>query len=72
MNKIDPNSVDEFIPTEGARGVLEELEKTQLPLIHDAENSSFTFQGFFKDFLLDKLHTVEGREETEHLNADLA
>ena len=71
LNNIDPKSVGVLVPAEAAHGLLDDLEKTQLPLIHRLENGRFELQGFFRDFLVDKLESTEGKETKELLHSQL-
>ena len=72
LTTIDPKAIGFLLPTEGAQGILDELEKTQLPLIHPLENGGFELQGFFRDFLVEKLTTLEGKEAKASLHTQLA
>jgi len=72
LTAIDPKVVGLLLPTEGAQGLLDDLEKSQLPLIHPLENGGFELQGFFKDFLVEKLNALEGKETKERLHTQLA
>jgi len=72
LTTIDPKAIGLLLPTEGAQGILDELEKTQLPLIHSLENGGFELQGFFRDFLVEKLNVLEGKEAKERLHTQLA
>ncbi len=72
LTAIDPKVVGLLLPTEGAQGLLDDLEKSQLPLIHRLENGGFELQGFFRDFLVEKLNTLEGKETKERLHTQLA
>ncbi len=72
LTTIDPMAIGLLLPTEGAQGILDELEETQLPLIHPLENGGFELQGFFRDFLVEKLNALEGKEAKERLHTQLA
>lgn len=72
LTAIDSKAVGLLLPIEGAQGLLDDLEKSQLPLIHPLESGGFELQGFFRDFLVEKLHTLEGKETKERLHTQLA
>jgi len=72
LTTLDPKAVGLLLRTEEARGLLADLEKNQLPLIQPLEGGGFELQGFFKDFLGEKLLAVEGKETRDRLHIQLA
>jgi len=72
LTTLDPKAVGLLLRTEGAQGLLTDLEKSQLPLIQPLEGNGFELQGFFKDFLGEKLLAVEGKETRDRLHIQLA
>ena len=49
LTTLDPKAVGLLLRTEGARGLLADLEKSQLPLIQPLDGGGFELQGFFKE-----------------------
>ncbi|HEV8342012.1 MAG TPA: SLC13 family permease [Candidatus Binatia bacterium] len=72
LNVIDPESADRLLQTDGARKFLEDLEKSQFPLIRSLEGNRYELHGFFKEFLKEKLLGAEGKEKKEQLHARIA
>lgn len=72
LTTIDPKAVGLLLRTEGAKGLLAELEKSQIPLIRSLEGGGFELEGVFRDFLAEKLLAVEGNETKQRLHAQLA
>lgn len=69
---IDPDMVDSLLETEGAKGVLADLEKSRSPLIRRLDDGRYELHGFFREFLTEKLLAAEGNETKRLLHAQLA
>lgn len=72
LTTLDPKMIDFLLQSDRVAAFLEALEKSQLPLIRPLVGGGFELHGFFRDFLLEKLHTVEGRQASERLHAQFA
>jgi anion transporter len=72
LTTIDPQTADQLLQTEGVRGFVADLEKSEFPLIRSLEGNRYELHAFFRDFLRDKLLQVEGRETEQQLHAQIA
>jgi anion transporter len=72
LRVIDFQTADRLLETEGARGLVADLEKSHFPLIRPLENDRYELQGFFKDFLREKLLEAEGSETEQKLHSRLS
>jgi len=72
LTTIDPETVDLLLGTEGARGFLADLEKSQFPLIRSLEGGRYELHGFFRDYLAEKFLAVEHQETKQRLHAEIA
>ncbi|HXV82418.1 MAG TPA: cyclic nucleotide-binding domain-containing protein, partial [Candidatus Binatia bacterium] len=72
LTTIDPQTADQLLQTEGAGRFVADLEKSEFPLIRSLELNRYELHAFFRDFLREKLLTVEGRETEQQLHAQIA
>jgi anion transporter len=72
LTTIDPETADQLLQTEEAARFVADLEKSQFPLIRPLELNRYELHAFFRDFLREKLLTVEGRETEQQLHAQIA
>lgn len=72
LTTVDPKNVNVLLQTEKAEGFLNNLVKSQLPLIRTLDGKGYELHGFFRDFLVEKLVAVEGKETRRQLHTRLA
>ncbi len=72
LTAVDPENVNLLLQTEKAEGFLNNLVKSQLPLIRTLDGEGYELHGFFRDFLAEKLLAVEGKEARRQLHTRLA
>ena len=72
LTTIDPNNVNLLLQTDNAQGFLGNLVKSHLPLVRALNGEGYELHGFFKEFLVEKLITVEGKEVLGSSHAKLA
>src|SRR5712692_587688 len=72
LTAIDPQTADQLLQTQKAKGFLADLEKSQFPLIRSLEGNKYELHGFFREFLREKLLKVEGKEAERQLQAHIA
>jgi len=71
LARIDSKTVEFLLATEQAETFLSSLKESQLPLIRPLDEG-YELHPFFRDFLLEKLLEVEGKETKILLHAQLA
>ncbi len=69
---IDSTRLASIVETEKAQEFLTHLETSRLPLIRPLQLGNYELYGFFRDFLHEKLLSVEGKHGTQRLHAKLA
>jgi CRP-like cAMP-binding protein len=72
LRTIEIDTVDQLLQTQGATGLLADLEKGQFPLIRHLEEDRYELHNSFKEFLQNKLLAVEGKEAKQRLHARIA
>src|SRR3989338_3165431 len=72
LTTIDPKTVNLLFEMEEAQGFLNHLVQSQLPLIRALDGKGYELHGFFRDFLVEKLVAVEGKETRRQLHTRLA
>jgi anion transporter len=72
LNTIDSKTVKLLLKTDGAEQFLADLERSHFPLIQTLDAGRYELHGFFRDFLVEKLLAVEGREIKQSLHAEIA
>ncbi|MGH8544433.1 MAG: SLC13 family permease, partial [Gammaproteobacteria bacterium] len=71
LNVIDPKLIG-LLGMDKTPQFINALEGSQLPLIQHLDNGRYQLQFFFRDFLVEKLLTVEGPKEKQALHAQLS
>ncbi len=69
LRDIDTSNIEKLLGTDGAHQFVADLEKSQFRLIRHLDGTKYELQGFFKDFLVEKLHATEGKEAERTLHA---
>jgi anion transporter len=72
LGAIDRNTVAQLFSAEAPTSLLTELADSQFPLIRRLENGAYELHSFFRDFLREKLLTVDGSEIIERLHGEFA
>ncbi|MCZ6622802.1 MAG: anion permease [Deltaproteobacteria bacterium] len=72
LTAIDPKAIGLLLRTEGARGLLSDLEKSRSVLIQPLEGGGFELHSYFREFLQEKLLTIDGKETKKRLHTQLA
>ncbi len=72
LTTIDLKTVGTVLQTERAQEFLNNIVKSQLPLIRAVDGKGYELHGFFRDFLGEKLSAAEGKETREQLHAQFA
>jgi anion transporter len=72
LSRIDLETVDFVMETEGAKTYLAQLTWSQSPLIRSLEDGKCELHGFFRDLLIDKLVAGEGVEAKRQLHSQIA
>jgi anion transporter len=72
LARIDLETVDFVMQTEGAKTYLAQLEWSQSPLIRSLDKGQCELHGFFRDLLIEKLLADEGDETKQQLHSQLA
>ena len=72
LNTIDAETVELILEAEGGKGFLSGLEGSRSPLIRLLEELRYELHAFFRDFLLERLLTEEGKEAKGRLHNQLA
>jgi anion transporter len=72
LRAIDEKTLTELFPAEAPTQLLAELARSQFPLIRRLDNGAFELHSFFKDFLREKLLSVDGADARQQLHAQFA
>ncbi|MBI1993186.1 MAG: cyclic nucleotide-binding domain-containing protein, partial [Deltaproteobacteria bacterium] len=72
LTTIDLKTAAAVLQTEKAQEFLNNIVKSQLPLIRALDGKGYELHGFFRDFLGEKLVAMEGKETREQLHAQFA
>ncbi|MGH7769869.1 MAG: SLC13 family permease [Candidatus Binatia bacterium] len=72
LTRIDPETVDFVMQTEGAKTYFSQLVWSQSPLIRSLDEGKSELHGFFRDLLIEKLTALEGNEAKRRLHSELA
>ena len=67
---IQPQIIQFLLKMDRAEEFLSALENSQLPLIHRI-NGGYQLHGFFREFLIEKLLAIEGKQTKQRLHAQL-
>ena len=68
LGTIDKNSLAELFEKDEVTHLVAELGDSQFPLIRRLENDKYEFHTFFKDFLHEKLLSVDGLEASKRMH----
>jgi anion transporter len=72
LNRIDLQTADRLLQTEGATTLLADLEKSLLPFVTVLNGNRYELRDFFREFLREKLEEIEGKEAEQHLHSRIA
>jgi len=72
LGAIDRNTVAQLFSDEAPTSLLTELADSQFPLIRRLENGVYELHSFFRDFLREKLRTIDGNEVIERFHREFA
>jgi anion transporter len=72
LRVIDEKTLRELFPVEAPTQLLANLANSQFPLIRRLNNGAFELHSFFKDFLSEKLLTVDGAGARQRLHTQFA
>ena len=72
LRAIDEKTLEQLFPAEAPTRLLADLARGKFPLIRCLDNGTFELHSFFKDFLHEKLLSVDGIEASQRLHADFA
>jgi anion transporter len=72
LNRIQPDNVESLLETQGATTFLDNLIKSQFPLIRRVADNGYQLHSFFKEFLRDKFLAAEGDETIHTLHTQLS
>ena len=72
LGAIDSNTLAQLFANEAPTGLLTELADSQFPLIRRLENGAYELHSFFRDFLREKLLTIDGAETIARLHGEFA
>jgi len=69
LGAIDAQNYDKLFQTEGLTRLVTELGNSQFPLIRHLGEGKYELHSFFRDFLREKLLTIDGAEAQQRLHA---
>ena len=72
LGAFDRTTLSQLFSNEAPTGLLTELADSQFPLIRRLENGAYELHSFFRDFLREKLLTIDGAQTIERLHGEFA
>lgn len=72
LNGMDGATVEQLFQSKSFARVITDLSKGQSPLVRHVGDDRIEFHSFFKDFLHDKLLTIDGSETKQRLHGHFA
>jgi anion transporter len=72
LGAVDKDSLRALVQNHALTKLVTEFGYSQFPLIRRLENGKYELHGFFKDFLHEKLLTLDGAETKQRLHAEFA
>ncbi len=72
LHAMDGATVEHLFQSKSIARVLADLSKSQSPLVRHLANDGIEFHSFFKDFLHEKLLTIDGSETKQRLHGHFA
>lgn len=72
LGAVDQNTLTALFQSDALSRLVIEFGDSQFPLIRRLENGKYELHSFFKDFLREKLLTVDGAEAKQRLHAQIA
>ena len=72
LDAIHKDTLGQLFSADAPAMLLTELADSQFPLIRRLENGAYELHSFFRDFLREKLHAVDGSAAIERLHAEFA
>ena len=72
LHAMDGATVEQLFQSKSISRVLADLSKSQSPLVRHLGNDRIEFHSFFKDFLHEKLLTIDGGETKQRLHGHFA
>jgi anion transporter len=72
LGAVDRNTLAQLFSLEAPTALLTELADSQFPLIRRLENGAYELHSFFRDFLREKLVSVDGAETIARLHGEFA
>ncbi|MBM4299059.1 MAG: cyclic nucleotide-binding domain-containing protein, partial [Deltaproteobacteria bacterium] len=72
LHAMDDATVGHLFQSESAAHTLADLRNGQSPLLRQLANGRLEFHSFFKDFLHEKLRTIDGGDTERRLHAEFA
>jgi anion transporter len=72
VGTIDKNTCEQIFQSQEHVKLLTDLGNSQFPLIRPLGDNKYALHSFFKDFLRDKLLTIDGAEAKQRLHAEFA
>ncbi len=72
LGALDKNTLTALVKNHALTKLVTEFGYSQSPLIRRLENGNYELHGFFKDFLHEKLLTLDGAETKQRLHAEFA
>ena len=72
LDAIHKDTLGQLFSADAPAMLLTELADSQFPLIRRLENGAYELHSFFRDFLREKLHAVDGSAAIERFHAEFA